>query len=225
VARRSGATVGRPSLIDVASPSVEVIRALRLALVLKGGGTTGSNVVITSAEPGAGKSTIAANLALVSAGLTTPEQFNAKLASHVTNYRKLQTPLDAPGTHKGPPLYGGGALVAFTWDTMIHESTQNARGLGDVMRALLRDTKKPYAWSDIEAALTSVAPGDWEGFHRRYISGTEPLPLSEALARVGLVLSQSGDGSARVTPDPAAPEAAKARRRAMTGSPSKRGSP
>jgi tyrosine-protein kinase Etk/Wzc len=66
VARRSGATVGRPSLIDVASPSVEVIRALRLALVLKGGGTTGSNVVITSAEPGAGKSTIAANLALVS---------------------------------------------------------------------------------------------------------------------------------------------------------------
>jgi tyrosine-protein kinase Etk/Wzc len=66
VARRSGATVGRPSLIDVSSPSVEAIRALRLALVLKGGGTTGSNVVITSAEPGAGKSTIAANLALVS---------------------------------------------------------------------------------------------------------------------------------------------------------------
>ena len=66
MARRSGATVGRPSLIDVASPSVESIRALRLALVLKRGATTGSNVVVTSAEPGAGKSTIAANLALVS---------------------------------------------------------------------------------------------------------------------------------------------------------------
>jgi len=58
-------TVGRPSLIDVSSPSVEVMRALRLALVLKGP-TEGANVVVTSAEPGAGKSTIAANLALVS---------------------------------------------------------------------------------------------------------------------------------------------------------------
>jgi tyrosine-protein kinase Etk/Wzc len=57
----------RQSLIDVNSPSVEVMRALRLALELKADRETASRVVVTSAEPGAGKSTIAANIALVSA--------------------------------------------------------------------------------------------------------------------------------------------------------------
>ncbi|HEX4823487.1 MAG TPA: hypothetical protein VFV19_04210 [Candidatus Polarisedimenticolaceae bacterium] len=158
----------------------------------------------------------AANLALVSAGLTSPEQFEAKLASHVANYRKLQTPLDAPGTHKGPPLYGGGALVAFTWDTMIREATRNARGLGDVFRALLRDAKKPYSWTDIARALANVAPPDWTEFHHRFIHGTEPLPLDAAFARVGLKLTE-GEGSVRVDSDPAATEAAKARFRALIG--------
>jgi capsular exopolysaccharide synthesis family protein len=66
VARRAAAP-GRPSLIDFASPSVEVMRALRLALVLRSPSDAGSRVLVTSAEPGAGKSTIAANLAVVSA--------------------------------------------------------------------------------------------------------------------------------------------------------------
>ena len=57
----------RPSLIDVGSGSFEVIRALRLALVLRTPTDRVSRVLVTSAEPGAGKSTIAANLALVSA--------------------------------------------------------------------------------------------------------------------------------------------------------------
>lgn len=161
----------------------------------------------------------AANLALVSAGLTTPEQFNAKLAAHVTKYRKLTPPLDSPGTHKGPPLYSGGALVALTWDATIREATGNAHGLGDVFRALLRDReggKRPYAWPDIEKALASVAPADWDTFHRRFVHGAEPLPLAETFARLGLVLTESGDASARVSADPTASEAARARYRALT---------
>ena len=163
----------------------------------------------------------AANLSLVSSGLISPEEFYAKLASHVTKYRKLTTPLDAPGTHKGPPLYSGGALVAFTWDTMIRNTTNGQRGIGDVLRALLRNTRggaRPYAWPDIQAALESVAPEDWAQFQRRYIHGTDPLPTDDALSRVGLRMSQGTADVLIIEPDPAAlPAALKARRGLMRG--------
>jgi predicted metalloprotease with PDZ domain len=162
----------------------------------------------------------AANLALISAGLTRPDQFYARLATHVTRDRQLATPLDDPGTHKGPPLYGGGALVAFIWDTMLREKTHDERGVSDMLRALLRNTgdgRRAYAWPDIQTALESVAPGDWAAFDRRFIHGTEALPIAEALARVGLRLSQDDDGAARIEPDPAASEAVQARRRSLMG--------
>jgi predicted metalloprotease with PDZ domain len=170
----------------------------------------------------------AANLALVSGGLISPEDFYARLATHVANFRRLATPLDAPGTHKGPPLYSGGALVAFTWDGMIHAATHGRRGVGDVLHALLRatgDGARPYAWPDIQAALESVAPGasgapaPWADFQRRYIHGKEPLPLDAAFARIGLRLSQGTDGAPRVEVDPAAPATAVELRKAMLGVP------
>ena len=58
----------RRSLVDPASPSSESFRTLRLALQLRSeseGGRAG--ILFTSAEPQAGKSTMAANYALVSA--------------------------------------------------------------------------------------------------------------------------------------------------------------
>lgn len=155
----------------------------------------------------------AANLALVSAGLSRPEQFHERLAGHVMKYRKLATPLDAPGTHKGRPLYSGGALVAFIWDTRIREATGGKRGFGDVMRALLRNTDggaRPYAWADIQMALESVAPGDWKAFEERYIHGTEPLQLDGAFARVGLRMTEAADGVVRVEADPGATHQARA---------------
>jgi capsular exopolysaccharide synthesis family protein len=60
----------RQALVDPGAPSAEAFRTLRLALQLRGGGAAtgkGSSVLVTSAEPGAGKSTAAANYALVSA--------------------------------------------------------------------------------------------------------------------------------------------------------------
>lgn len=154
----------------------------------------------------------AASLALVSGGLVGPEEFWGKLASQVARYRQLTTPLDAPGTRKGPPLYAGGALVAFVWDTMIREATDGERCVPDVLRALMPDTAtgtRSYDWPDIQAALESVAPGAWAEFHRRHIHGTEPLPLAEAFARVGLSMAEDGAGPPRVMPDPAASEAAR----------------
>jgi predicted metalloprotease with PDZ domain len=161
-----------------------------------------------------------ANLALVSAGVVTPEQFHDKLATHVANYRRLATPLDAPGTRKGPPLYSGGALVAFVWDGMLREATRGQRGYADVLRGLLpRQGVRRYAWPDIQAALEGLAPGAWAQFHERHIHGTEPLPLEAAFARVGLRLSQDAAGAPVVRPDPDAPAAARQRGRALVRQP------
>jgi capsular exopolysaccharide synthesis family protein len=57
----------RQALVEPGSPSAEAFRTLRLALQLGGGAERRAAVVVTSAEPGAGKSTTAANLAVVSA--------------------------------------------------------------------------------------------------------------------------------------------------------------
>jgi predicted metalloprotease with PDZ domain len=162
----------------------------------------------------------AANRALVSAELIQPDEFYGKLGTHVDNYRRLATSLDAPGTRKGPPLYSGGALIAFTWDVMIREATHDQRGVHDVLRALLRITEdgaKPYAWSDIHSALETVAPGAWTDFHRRFIHGREQLPLADTFARIGLRMSRSIDGSTRIEVDGTAPETAETRRRALMG--------
>ncbi len=121
-----------------------------------------------------------ANLALDSSGMIEPVEFYGKLATHVTNCGRLVTLLDAPGIHKGPPLYSGGALVAFTSNACIRERSRGERGLGDVLRG-------------------------------------ESLPLADAFSRLGLVMSQEGDGAVRIEMDPTASEGAQALRRAVMG--------
>jgi len=160
-----------------------------------------------------------ANVAMVKGGVLDERWLREKLARHVDNYSRLATPLDAPGDRKGPPLYGGGALVAFCWDAKIREATHGERGLPDVMRALWKRTRrgeKPYGWEDIEASLVSVARADWPDFHRRYVQGTERLPLHEAFASMGLSLKMGADGVPRVDVDPAASKDARARWSGLT---------
>lgn len=57
---------GSRALVDPGSPSSEPFRTLRLALQLRTDESSSGAVLITSAEPRAGKSTIAANFAVVS---------------------------------------------------------------------------------------------------------------------------------------------------------------
>jgi capsular exopolysaccharide synthesis family protein len=56
----------RAGLVDPGSPSAEPFRSLRLALQLRRDQGSPKAVLFTSAEPGEGKSTIAANYALIS---------------------------------------------------------------------------------------------------------------------------------------------------------------
>jgi len=157
----------------------------------------------------------AANLAMVKSGGFSPDVFMGKLATHVDNSRKLTTSLEGSGTRKGPPLYSAGALVAFCWDAQIRHETGGKRDLGDFFQALWKQTDggtRPYAWSDIETALNQTAPWDWGAFHDAHIKGSEPLPLSDAFALVGLRFSEG-----RIDKDPAATSDAKKHWKQMTG--------
>lgn len=152
-----------------------------------------------------------ANVSLATAGLIDPDGFRKKLSDHVANYRRLATTLEGGGSRKGPPLYSGGALVAFSWDVMIRDATGGKRSLGDFLRELWRRTdrgRRPWEWSDLQAALEATAPLDWQSFHAAHIRGDKPLPLAEVFAKAGLRLAQAEDGSPHVEPDPAASAAA-----------------
>ncbi|HEV7644624.1 MAG TPA: hypothetical protein VGO50_11820 [Pyrinomonadaceae bacterium] len=160
-----------------------------------------ADLVMLGAEPGTKGAT----------GMITPDQFRHRIGVQIAKYRNLKTPLALPGNRKGPPLYGGGALVALCWDIQIRHVTAGKRNIGDVFRALWLRTKngeKKYDWSDIKAALDSTAKLDWENFYRKYIEGTEKLPLDEVLPLAGLRLVRATDGTETVEIDPnAKPEA------------------
>jgi predicted metalloprotease with PDZ domain len=164
-----------------------------------------------------------ANVSMAEAGLIGPDDLRRKLAEHVRNSRRLTTSLEGGGTHKGPPLYSGGALVAFSWDVLIRDASHGKRDLGDFLRALWRRTEggqRTYEWHDIQVALNAASAQDWDAFHRAYIQGTEPLPLNEILLLAGLRLAEAEDGSPLVEPDPAAQDPARSLWRALaTGRP------
>lgn len=142
-----------------------------------------------------------ANLVMVTGKIIDPDTFLKKLSVHVNNYRKLTTSLENYGTHKGPPLYSAGALVAFMWDIKIREATDGKRSISDLFRNLMKQTdsgKRKYSWEDIKEALQKTADADWESFYQSYIKGKEQLPLDSVLPLVGLSLTRSSDGSEQV---------------------------
>lgn len=154
----------------------------------------------------------AADWAMVSSGLIAPGGFLGRLADHIRNYRELTTALAAPGGRKGPPLYSGGALVAFCWDVQIRRATGGAKTIGDFLRALWRETdggRRTYAWKDVQAALAQTAPLDWNAFFRAYIQGIEKIPLDEIFSEAGLRIATRADGFPVVERDPVTPETAK----------------
>lgn len=147
-----------------------------------------------------------ANLSVLSTGVADLGWFLGKLTRHVENAARLETTLENIGSRKGPPLYSAGALVAFAWDTALRRGTGGRRDIGSVFRNLwlvTDDARRPYAWPDIRRALDLTAPGDWEGFHRRFIAGTEKPDHARVFADAGLRLE---DGAVSVNPA-AAPEA------------------
>jgi predicted metalloprotease with PDZ domain len=154
----------------------------------------------------------AANVSMVTAKLISQGEFLQKLSDHVAKYRQLTTGLEAGGSHKGPPLYSAGALVAFSWDAQIRQATSGKSNLWNFVNALYERTgrgERPYTWTDIQEALSATAPLDWAAYFDLHIRGNEPLPLEPALASMGLRWADASDGTPRIEVDPNAPASSK----------------
>lgn len=88
-------------------------------------------------------------------------------------------------------FYSKGALVNLMLDVEIRRRTSNARSLDDVMRELYRRFPldgPAYSSEDLLAILQDTAGGPFAEFFARFVRGTDPLPIAEYLAPLGLEL-------------------------------------
>jgi predicted metalloprotease with PDZ domain len=152
------------------------------------------------------------DLLLVRAGLAEPDDYldriegsiNSTLdrpgrarsslsASSYDAWLKLWGPSSPDHANTSVNVYTHGAIASLTLDLLIRRETGGARSLDDVMRLLAARfdwRTKGYEPADIRAIVTEVAGRDLGWFFDRFIDGTEPPPLDEALAVVGLELTR-----------------------------------
>ena len=86
-------------------------------------------------------------------------------------------------------VYCGGGLVAAALDVQIRKLTQSQRNLDDVMKQMYQEfgaTDEKYTMDDVIRVATGVASKDFKPFFRKYVSGTERLPLAEYFGEAGL---------------------------------------
>ncbi|MCL4222672.1 MAG: PDZ domain-containing protein [Phycisphaerales bacterium] len=88
-------------------------------------------------------------------------------------------------------FYGKGALASLVLDMELRRSTGNARSLDDVMRTLYQRFPlggPGFTPEDLVSIASQIAGTDMGPVFAAHVRGTEPLPLEEALATVGLEL-------------------------------------
>lgn len=86
-------------------------------------------------------------------------------------------------------VYDGGSLVAAALDIQIRNLTQNRSGLDDVMQQMYREfglTGRAYAMKDVIRIVSQITDEDFEPFFRKYVAGTERLPLEAYLKNAGM---------------------------------------
>ena len=86
-------------------------------------------------------------------------------------------------------VYGGGSLVAAALDLQIRNLTQNRSSLDDVMKQMYREfglTGRAYTMKDVIRIVSRITGEDFKPFFRKYVMGTERLPLEEYLKAAGV---------------------------------------
>ena len=86
-------------------------------------------------------------------------------------------------------VYEGGSLIATALDLQIRNLTKNRNSLDDVMQQMYREfglTESQYTIDDIVRIVSEIAGEDFGSFFKKYVIGTERLPLAEYLSGVGV---------------------------------------
>jgi len=152
-----------------------------------------------------------ASYALVRTGLWSKQEFYQDLSGQISELEARpaerwqsaeQSSLDAwlekyalyNQPQRSVSYYTKGQVLGILLDILIRDRTDNQKSLDDVLRTMNRDFAKEgkfYRDSlDIRLTAEKVAGVPMEDFFAKYVSGAEPLPYTELLARAGLELQQ-----------------------------------
>jgi predicted metalloprotease with PDZ domain len=149
--------------------------------------------------------------ALVRTGLWSKQEFYQDLSGQISELESRpaerwqsaeQSSLDAwlekyalyNQPQRSISYYTKGQVLGVLLDILIRDRTNNQKSLDDVLRTMNRNFAKEgkfYRDSlDIRLSAEKVTGASLEDFFAKYVSGAEPLPYSEVLARAGLELQQ-----------------------------------
>jgi predicted metalloprotease with PDZ domain len=156
-------------------------------------------------------------LALVHAGLITPEQYLDVIGQLITKFeaqpgrseRSIEDtswdtwfPRDSV-IHQDNNLlntwysyYDGGQIMGHILDFAIRHDTNNQKSLDDWMRLLYSHHALPkpgFEPDDAIKAASEVAGTDVSGIFRQYISGKEPIPYDQYFAYAGITVEKKLD--------------------------------
>lgn len=148
---------------------------------------------------------------LARAGLMTPKAYFEATASTIRDERQrpgatVQSVADSSfdawvkfsrptpdAANSTVSFYSKGELVNLVLDMEIRRITDNRVSLDSVMLELYRRfplAGPGFTRNDVLAALKDLTGGDFTEFFQKYISGTDPLPLEDALRTAGLNLDR-----------------------------------
>ena len=136
----------------------------------------------------------ASKISCVRLGVISEEGFLRDLERKCELYLSKQGELSIreAGENKMPNhalVYEGGSLVAAALDLQIRKLTKNRSSLDDVMKQMYREfglTGNEYTMNDVIRIVIQIAGEDFEPFFKKYVSGTERLPLAEYFTNAGI---------------------------------------
>jgi predicted metalloprotease with PDZ domain len=158
-------------------------------------------------------------LALVHAGLITPEQYLDTISQLITKFeaqpgrsersiedtswdtwfpRESVIHQDSNLLNTSYSYYDGGQIMGHILDFAIRHDTNNQKSLDDWMRLLYSRYALPkpgFEPDDAIKAASEVAGTDLSGIFRQYISGKEPIPYEQYFAYAGIAVEKKLDSA------------------------------
>ncbi|HSI89717.1 MAG TPA: hypothetical protein VK927_01310, partial [Adhaeribacter sp.] len=135
--------------------------------------------------------------------LISPEEFLDKVKEYITGAQSYTDSLPFTVMSKGAldvhkkeysNVYLKGALIGLVLDLRLRELSEGKYGLKDLMADLSKTYGKDRAFKDEELfdKITELTYPEIRDFFRRYVEGTEPLPLAESFNKVGISFQREG---------------------------------
>lgn len=138
----------------------------------------------------------AANIMELRSNLITPEEYLKRMSEKMEQSSDTQTKFSlrdlALNSYKMqkeyPDIYQRGAMVAGLLDLKLLELSHGERGLREVLHELSQQygAKKAFSENTFFDDFTRATYPEIGDFFKKYVIGTEPLPVKEYFSKVGI---------------------------------------